>query len=184
MRDNYGVTLAEGQVATTVTAITRWANYGSRSMVPVMFAFVIDRMGVAALYRIGGTGNLREGWAPVPEKTRVEWTRDVSITAPFAWPTEEEQAAAAAAEPVSQWVGTVGNRVEIQATLIRSRDMGVSRFGPMWLSVFQDTAGNIVNVWKNFDLAIGAQVNMTALVKSQDEYRGQHQTTVTRVKFA
>ena len=58
-----GQTLKESDV-TYVTYVTidgyyQWADYGTRSIVPVIITFVIDEFGVRAQYKTGGGGNLR-----------------------------------------------------------------------------------------------------------------------------
>lgn len=178
----WAVPVAPDQITVEAMAYTRWADYGSRSVVPVLYVFVLDSLGVVAQYKVGGTGNLRDGWAPNASKTRLLWERDKAAVAPFTLPTEAEVAAEKAAEPVSQWLGPVGHRVEVTASLIRARDMGVSRFGPMFLSVFRDTAGNIINVWRAFELNVGETAQLSGLIKSCDQYQGRQQTTLTRVK--
>ena len=181
---DWAVPVAADQVTVEATAYTRWADYGSRSVVPVLYVFVVDQLGVVAQYKVGGTGNLRDGWAPDASKTRLLWQRDPAAVAPFTLPTEAEKAAERAAEPVSQWIGTVGHKVELTATLIRERDLGYGRFGQMFISVFQDTAGNIINVWKKFELAVGQTVNIAGTVKAHDQYRDVKQTVLTRVRVA
>lgn len=179
----WAVPVAEDQITVEAMAITRWADYGARSMVPVLYVFVLDKMGVVAQYKVGGLGNLRDGWAPNASKTKLMWARSETAVAPFTLHTAAEVAAERAAEPVSQWVSAVGHKVELTATLIQKRDLGYGRFGQMFISVFRDAAGNIVNVWKKFDLAVGQTVNMKATVKAHDEYKGTKQTTVTRVQL-
>lgn len=179
----WGVPVAADQITVEAMAYTRWADYGSRSMVPVLYVFVLDSLGVVAQYKVGGSGNLRDGWAPDAKKTKLLWARSETAVAPFTLPTAAEVAVEKADEPVSQWVSTVGHKVELTVTLIRERDLGYGRFGQMFISVFRDTAGNIINVWKKFDLAVGQTVDMMATVKAHDEYKGTKQTTLTRVKL-
>lgn len=180
----WAVPVADDQVTVEAMAYTRWADYGSRSVVPVLYVFVLDSLGVVAQYKVGGTGNLRDGWAPDASKTRLLWERSPAAVAPFALPTVAEAAAERAAEPVSNWISAVGHKVELTATLIRERDLGYGRFGQMFISVFRDTAGNIINVWKKFDLAVGQTVDIRGTVKAHDEYRDTKQTTLTRVRVA
>lgn len=180
----WAVPVAPNQVTVEATAYTRWADYGSRSVIPVLYVFVLDSMGVVAQFKVGGKGNLRDGWAPDASKTRLLWQRDASAVAPFALPTEAEAAAERAAEPVSNWIGSVGHKVELTATLLRERDLGYGQFGQMFVSVFRDAAGNIINVWKKFELAVGQTVDIRGTVKAHDHYRDVKQTVLTRVRVA
>jgi hypothetical protein len=174
--NNFGVEVAEDQVAFTVTAHTQWASYGTRSIIPLLYIFVLDRAGVVAHYKMGGNGNLRDGWAASKDKLALVWQRAADTVLPEVIETP--------AEPVrvSEWLGQPGDRVTAELTLIRSRDMGYSRFGPMFLSVFEDSNGNVVNIWKNFELNQGAQIRVTGTVKAADMYQNRKQTTLTRVR--
>ena len=182
--NHWAVPVAADQVTVEATAYTRWADYGSRSVVPVLYVFVVDQLGVVAQYKVGGSGNLRDGWAPDASKTKLLWQRDPAAVAPFTLPTEAEKAAEKAAEPVSQWIGTVGHKVDLTATLIRERDMGYGQFGQMFISVFRDAAGNIINVWKKLNLTVGQTVSIAGTVKAHDQYHDIKQTTLTRVRVA
>lgn len=178
----FGVPLDDGQICVTVTAHTQWADYGARSIVPVIFAFIIDKFGVAAQYKVRGNGNLREGWAPNPDKTQLTWTRPSDAVCPWSFPTEQEVAAQKAAEPISNWLGYAGDKVEATVTLVRARAIGYSRFGEMFLSVLRDELGNIVNVWKDLGLKDGETVKIKGTIKSTDLYKEIKQTTLIRVK--
>lgn len=182
VRENFGVIVADDQITVEVTAYTRWADYGSRSVIPVMYVFVLDKAGVVASYKVGGTGNLRDGWGPDPTKTKMLWVRSDDAVCPWSFPTEQEIAAQKAAETVSQWLGYPGDKIQATLTLIRSRHLGSSRFGDMFLSVFKDAAGNIVNIWRMFDLQAGETISVKGTIKSTDDYKGTKQTTLTRVK--
>ncbi len=182
--NHWAVPVAADQVTVEATAYTRWADYGSRSVIPVLYVFVVDTLGVVAQYKVGGKGNLRDGWAPDASKTKLLWQRDPAVVAPFALPTDAEVAAKKAAEPVSNWLGQPGDKLVIDAVLVRGRDMGMSSFGPMFLSVFRDCFGNIVNIWKDLRVEVGAPVKIAATVKSHDEYKGTKQTTMIRAKLA
>lgn len=181
---DWAVPVAADQVTVEATAYTRWADYGSRSVVPVLYVFVVDSLGVVAQYKVGGSGNLRDGWAPDASKTKLLWQRDPAAVAPFTLPTEAEKSAEKAAEPISNWVGNLGDKVTIDAVLVRTRDLGYGNFGQMFISTFKDSVGNIVNIWKHFDIEAGTRVKITATVKSHDEYRGTKQTTMIRPKLS
>ena len=49
-------------------------------------------------------------------------------------------------------------------------------------SVFEDEAGNIVNIWKHFDLKSDDTVKIKGTIKSTDDYKGRKQTTLIRPK--
>ena len=75
---NYGVKCDAGQKVVTVGASNRWAEYGSRNIIPMLWMAVIDEHGVVAHYKIKGKGNLRDGWAPDATKTELLYTRETT----------------------------------------------------------------------------------------------------------
>lgn len=75
LKSNFGVDAEEGQVVMKATGYNRWADYGSRSIIPVIFMFVTDKFGVVKKYKVRGNGNLRDGWGPNPNKTELLWER-------------------------------------------------------------------------------------------------------------
>lgn len=178
----FGVALEEGQALVNVTAHTRWADYGTRSIVPIMFGFVVDKLGVIALYKIRGNGNLRDGWGPNPEKTTLEWSRPADAVCPWSFPTPAEVAATQAPEKSNAWLGMPGDKIEVELKFVRCRDLGYGQFGQMVISTFEDAAGNVVNVWKHFNLEAGASFKVKGTIKSTDDYKGRKQTTLIRVK--
>jgi hypothetical protein len=178
----FGVPLVEGQICVKVTAHTQWADYGSRSIIPVMWAFVVDPMGVAAHYKIGGSGNLRDGWGPEPSKTKLLWSRAADAVCPWSFPSPAEVVASQEPAKSNDWLGMPGDKIEVELKFVRCRDLGYSRFGEMFISVFEDSNGNVVNVWKYFDLEAGASMKVKGTIKSTDDYKGRKQTTLIRIK--
>ena len=175
-----GVPSADDQIIVSVTAYTRWADYGSRSVIPMMFVFVLDKMGVVAQYKVTGNGNLRDGWGPDPKKTKQVWVRAADAVCPWEFPPVE----AVADKPVkiSEWLGVPGEKVEVDLKLVRTRYLGLSRFGEMFISVFETEKGDVVNVWKDLDLEVGSVIKVKGTVKANDIYKETKQTTLIRVK--
>ena len=178
----FGVPLVDGQVLVTVTAHTRWADYGSRSIIPIIYAFVVDQFGVVAHYKVSGRGNLRDGWGPDPTKTKMVWVRSDDAVCPWSFPTEQEIAEQKASIPESNWLGVPGDKVEAELKFLRCISLGVSQFGPMYLSNFVDRSGNVVNIWKYFELTQNDIIKVKGTIKATDFYKGTKQTTLIRVK--
>jgi len=174
-QNNYGIEVAPDQAAFILNAYMQWSDYGSRGTIPLLYIFVVDRAGVVSHYKMGGNGNLRDGWAPNKEKLSLIWKRPDTVQLPEITVAEE---------PIrpSEWLGQVGDKVTVNLKFIRGRDMGWSRFGPMYLSVFEDTNGSVVNIWKQFNFGAGDTVCIQGTIKSTDVYRDRKQTTLTRVK--
>ena len=67
-----------------------WADYGSRSKIPYIFAYVFDKYGLLKKYKIGGNGNGRDGWSACPSKCKLVWERKNDADLPQ-WHFEEEK---------------------------------------------------------------------------------------------
>jgi hypothetical protein len=171
----FGVELREGEYTVEITGHHVWNDYGARAIIPAMIIFVLDDSGVVRQYKIGGNGNLRDGWAPNPKKCTLAWERPSDAVAPV---FEEVKVADA---PVSNFLGAVGQKVEVQATIKFVKDLGYSRFGQMIITTLVDAAGNSIIIWKDLG-ELGQQLSLKGTVKECGEFRGIKQTTLTRVK--
>jgi hypothetical protein len=80
--ERFGFRAPEGSKIVTVDTMNEFAHYGSASKVPGLIFFVLDEYGVVAKYKVGGNGNLRDGWAPNPSKCKVDFERDESLELP------------------------------------------------------------------------------------------------------
>jgi hypothetical protein len=178
--NNFGVPIGPDQSVIHVDAIAQWADYGSRSLVPVIIVFVIDINGVVAQYKVGGTGNLREGWKPIAAKTKLVWQRPADTMLPN---FSEKQVTDSAEINPGEWVGSVGEKVNIDVKIVNVRDFGYGQFGVKLLTVLNDSKGNVINVWRNLG-PVGTNLKITGVVKDCSEYKLVKQTTLTRVKIA
>lgn len=106
------------------------------------------------------------------------------------WPSYQRSLAHdPTAEPTAEYVGTVGQRVEFDATV----SAVVPTFGPFGLIArvdFLDDDGRRLVWWSSQpakmprELRTGSRVAVKGTVKSQEFYIGRHQTTLTRCKVA
>lgn len=121
VKDFFGVDIDpdDGESLVTVDATAVWAH-GARGRVPVRYGFVIDEYGVKRFYKIGNKGNLRDGAAPDPSKTKLEWTRPENADVEHLLPDPEEEKARKKKEFLGKvglgagnYVGEVGKRMEI-----------------------------------------------------------------------
>ena len=99
-----------------------------------------------------------------------------------------------AAKAVSQYVGTVGDRIDIQCefatrTCFERRGFGY-RGIPETVNVFhfRDDAGNLL-VWKTTadvpsDVGTGCRVHLIGTIKEHAEYRDEKQTVLQRCKIS
>jgi hypothetical protein len=174
--NNFGVAIPQDQIGVVVTAHTRWADYGTRSIIPVLYIFVLDKVGIVSAWKVNGNGNLRDGWAPDPQKAITTWARPLDLVLPdYDKATEDTPPA-----KISGWIGEVGQKVNIQAKIIRARDLGIGRFGAMFITTLEDVNGNVINVWRNLG-QIGDSLELKGTVKDCNLYNEVKQTTLTRV---
>lgn len=173
-----GITLKDSDVTyVTIDGYYQWADYGSRSIVPVIITFVIDEFGVRAQYKTGGNGNLRDGWGPDASKCKVVWERDESIDKPcFESPKVE------VVESKSQWIGEVGKRLVVKGKIVFAKLIGYSEWGGKYITIMEDDAGNQIKAWKYLGEK-GETVEIKGTVKEHDEFEGVKGTVLTRISI-
>ena len=106
----------------------------------------------------------------------------------------------AARKAISQWVGEVGNKIQIEVTFEHRADYEVPEFGGFGMTtksayMFRDLAGNKL-VWHTtgslerrdengscVDFERGEKLMIKGTVKKHGEYRGEKQTELQRVKL-
>ena len=85
-------------------------------------------------------------------------------------------------EVPSEWIGEVGQRLPLTVTLVR-KGYCTTRFGGTNIYSFK-CDGNDVTWFSTvvLDKEIGDTFKIKATIKSHDEYKGRHQTLITRAK--
>lgn len=92
-------------------------------------------------------------------------------------------------EHESEWVGKVGDKIQMELTYTRSFSWDASPYGYYGSSVtfchmFKDNQGNVI-VWKTglcLEADYGEKVLVKGTIKQHDEYKGTKQTVLTRCK--
>lgn len=90
--------------------------------------------------------------------------------------------AAKANKPRSNWVGEVGQRIEITAEC-KCVASWYNDFGPGYLYKFTTADGNIFT-WKTGKVIENGQVILKGTIKAHTEFRDEKQTELTRCKIA
>jgi hypothetical protein len=176
MQRYFGITINKNERVDECTAYMRWADYGSRSQIPLLYFFVFDEFGIVRHYKVGGRGNLRDGWSADPKKCKLLWSRPSDAVAPVF------EAAKEPTPSISVWIGEVGTKLVVQGKIKAQRSFGYNQFGESFLTTIEDMAGNIINVWKNLGGLVGDEISIKGTVKSLAEFNGVKQTVMTRVK--
>lgn len=90
-----------------------------------------------------------------------------------------------ALKPVSQYVGSIGERLTLKAAYTH-RAYYKTYFGTTYIHNFETDNGELL-VWKtsvgNIGFEEGEKVEITATVKEHSEYKGKKQTALTRCKI-
>lgn len=102
-----------------------------------------------------------------------------------------EEARKEAEKAISQYVGEVGGKVDLQVTYIGSPHFERKSFGgygteTCYIHTFKDASGNKL-VWKTGKYAQieeGATVHLAGTIKEHSEYKGEKQTSLIRCKIA
>lgn len=159
-------------------------------------------------YKCGGTGKAVEKWKEyTPEhRAKLDKRREAKVAKEHAKSLAEaaqreaermeqeaedarREAAEAARKAISQYVGSVGDKIRLAVTLERRVNFKVSAFvgrGTTTMSVytFVDEYGNKL-VWKTggyLDAAEGDAVLLTATIKAHRKYKEEKQTELMRVR--
>lgn len=102
---------------------------------------------------------------------------------------EAEEARIKAEKAISQYVGQIGEKVEIKGSYVRSGAWEQKAYGgygttTMYVHTFKDADGNVF-VWKTQSgvrLNYGEPVTIKGTVKNHSEYKDEKQTELTRCK--
>lgn len=97
----------------------------------------------------------------------------------------EREAARAAERAASAWVGKVGDRIELEVTVLFTAEGRGGQWGPSTVVKCKDDSGNLL-VWfasGSWHIEPGSRCKVRGTVKAHDEYRGGKQTVMTRCKL-
>lgn len=191
----FGVEATGDQFLVYVDAMASWANYGSRSKVPVRYGFVMDDYGVVSFWKIGNKGNMRDGAGPDQSKTKCEWTRPEDADFAHLVPTKEEveaknelefRKALGAAD--GEYIGEEKKRLDIgEVELIASKlvdevHVAYNTTYEKYWNMYKTTTGDVVyHTGVPSPINVGEKANMVATVKKHMvNKKNERVTIVTR----
>lgn len=189
-KDFFGVDITADQKMVKCEGMNRWADYGSRSLIPQMFIFVVDEHGIVAKWKVPFNGNLRIGAAPAPERATKMWERTVTVTPVVV------TVAPVIAGPVSEHIGQAGDKVQLEVEIISvntfaGQRMGYWDSGVRFLTTMK-SGDNIIKYWgypkfknctESLDKPEGMKAVMKATIKDHGEFKGVKDTVVSRPTF-
>lgn len=191
-KSNYGVDVGEDENLIVVSAMTQHASYGSRGLVPVFYGFVLDSTGIIRFYRIGVSGNMRDGAGPNAKKTKLEWSRPEGIDVSHLEKSEEEKKKEFKAKlgmSEGNYIGTEGERMKFELTLevkkyLSTTQVSFNVHAEKWWNMYKDADGNIVYHTGKEGPERGDKIVGTATVKKHlVSKKGDKVTVVIRPRF-
>lgn len=199
VKEFFGVNLDPdaGQTFVGVNAIARWANYGSRSQVPVRYGFIVDDYGVVSYWKIGNKGNMADGAQPDPSKTKLEWTRPENADVQHLIPDPEEEEARKKKEfktklgmSEGEYIGTEGERMSFgELEITASKYLETSTYGynshvERYWNAFKNAEGNVIYYTGKQVGEIGDKVLAVGTVKKHlVSKKGDKVTVIMRPRF-
>jgi hypothetical protein len=191
----FGTRGEEGNYFFTPSAMTQWASYGARSMVPVFYVFEVDNLGVVRHWKVGARGNLRDGAGPNPKKANLIWERPENIDASHLDPTEAEAEEEKAkkkekflkklGKSTGEWIGTEGEKKHNfgPVTLVYFKEGYFSPNGyntvERHFQMFKDSEGRIIYyTGKDLGVEKGQTVELIGTVKKHLVSKKQDKVTV------
>lgn len=115
----------------------------------------------------------------------------IACSAVTVYRRQQEREQVARVETTSEYVGTVGQRLTAEVTLLGMQEIGGRSFsyydsGVSYLYRFADAQGNLLQWFasSNQELTDGQTYRLVGTVKKHDEYKGTRRTTLTRCRAA
>ena len=120
------------------------------------------------------------------ERLEAEWAEREALERAE---REAEEARIRAEKAVSQYVGQIGERIEVKGSYVRSGSWEQKAFNgygtvTMYAHTFKDADGNVF-IWKTqngLSFEYGECIIVKGTVKNHSEYKDQKQTELTRCK--
>lgn len=153
-----------------------------RKSIPYTVVYVMDEYGVKrSLHLKYKTSYKVEGWKITGmkllfERTEITFTPEKNND--FDQPVKKE----AEEKPVSNWVGAIGERIEITATVVYQK-MIRTTYGSANLYLFKDEKGNVFKAFYSgkAEMEKGKKYKFKATIKEHEEYNGEKQTVISRL---
>jgi hypothetical protein len=159
----------EGDLVVQFHGTMRWADYGARSIIPVLIYVILDQVGVRRVVHVGGHGNARDGWQPdFNAKVKVKFERPEGVEG---IPVPEPLPVV-----LSHAVGAVGDKLDVSATVIyfkaSSFQVSYNVSTSSFFHILKDADGNIYKYKGSSVLGEqGDRVEFKATVKAHEEGR-------------
>jgi flavodoxin len=102
---------------------------------------------------------------------------------------ERQEADVAARRAISKWIGKVGERLELELTVVRVASYETVPYGSYsrntvtrYVITMRDAQGNVVVWFADYGRTQGEQLKLRGTVKEHSQYEGEAQTIIQRVK--
>ena len=182
------IVILEAPIIVEYAGSTPWAQgttgWGRRSRA-FCRAFVVDGVGVVAMYKIHRSYDDSTGSSgPNPKRTEVIFERDNSLAAEklaeLTAANDAKAKAIANAKAASNFIGEVGDRLDFQGTA-RLVWKGDNQWGTTYIYLIKTQDGNTIKyMGKWLGQGESFPISFKATVKKHEEYNGEKQTVVNR----
>lgn len=190
----FGIDLQPGQKAISADGYVRWADYGSKSVRPVTWYYVVDDLGVVAKYKLGYKGSMRGGTSPDPAKTKLEWKRPDNVDTSalqgdmknHSDEKAKQDAANAATAAAGSHLGSEKDRVRgTTATIEGVWGPKEGAYGSYYINRLRDDAGKALLYFGNALGQKGDKLSLSFTVKKHDKdsRTGEPVTIINRPKI-
>ena len=183
------IDIAENAIGIWIEAIVGCGYWGSRSR-RIGWMFIVDEFGVQEMYKLRFWHEHSSG-ASGPKKAVLEFTREAADTteleyekAEYTSKTEAMKKAVAEQKAISQYVGSVKERIELEGTM-KFITSWIGDYGTTYLFTITDDKGNVYKyMGKDLRPADCEDKELTIksrfTIKKHEEYRGEKQTIINR----
>lgn len=175
VKEFFGIDIRADQTLVSVDAYARWAAYGTNSLRPVTWMFLVDKYGIVAQYKLGYIGDMKSGTRPDPSKTQLQWLRTCPVKE-FIEPS---------AIPSGEHIGTIGQRLQVTGVITK-----ISTFHKQKFHYYDTDVGYLTTIKVGNDILIywgvlknqkeGNKVVLKFTVKEHTIRNGIKQTTIAR----
>lgn len=97
------------------------------------------------------------------------------------WEREAKRLAEAARKLTARHVGTVGERIMAELTVVRRIQCGENAYGPVTLKILRDAEGNSFKTFGTCRLREGETATVKATVTAHERYGDEPQTVISRL---
>ena len=178
----WGVPAESDKKYVDLSGTYRWADCGSRSLIPFWYIFEMDDYGVTRKWKVGAKGNLRDGAHPDPEKVKLEFTRPEGVDTTHLEKSDAEKKkefVKSLGGTEGSYIGTPGEKHDFGEVELIFSKFSYGDYGPRTFQILKDKDGNLI--WytgKDLGLNRGEKAHLSGKVKKHMVSKRQEKVTI------